>query len=369
MTQAYKLFMLRFFWSIFLISVVVPTYNERDNIVELIRRIDNALVGIDYEVVVVDDNSPDGTADIAEELSRYYPVRVIRRPSKLGLATAVLDGVRSSRGEYVVVMDADLQHPPEVIPKMYEELIKGYDIVIASRYVVGGSISGWSFTRRLISKAAILIAKLLIPKARSIEDPTSGFFMFRREVLEGINLSPKGFKILLEVLVKGRYSRVSEIPYTFGVRVRGTSKLSSKELINYIKHILILTPYKTLFKFLVVGSLGTLVNLGILYMLRYFLSIEHLIASALSIESSIINNYVFHELWTFKDRRLGSWLVRLIKFHGSTALAVTTQYITSQILHYILGVESITSQFVGILLGFIVNYILSTRFVWRKSKS
>jgi len=351
-----------------LISVVVPTYNERDNIVELIRRIDNALKGIDYEVVVVDDNSPDGTADVAEGLSKDYPVRVVRRPGKLGLATAVLDGVRSSRGDYVVVMDADLQHPPEVIPKMYEELIKGYDIVIASRYVVGGSVGGWGLTRRLISKTAILIAKLLIPRVRGIEDPISGFFMFRKEVLEGVSLSPKGFKILLEVLVKGRYSRVSEVPYTFGVRVRGTSKLSSKELINYITHLLTLTPYKTLLKFLVVGSIGTLVNLGVLYVLRYFLSVEHLIASALSIEASIINNYILHELWTFKDRRLGSWLVRLLKFHGSTALAVTTQYVVSQLLHYVLGVESIISQFVGILLGFVINYILSTRFVWRRFK-
>lgn len=351
-----------------LISVVVPTYNERDNIVELIRRIDNALKGIDYEVVVVDDNSPDGTADVAEGLSKDYPVRVVRRPGKLGLATAVLDGVRSSRGDYVVVMDADLQHPPEVIPKMYEELIKGYDIVIASRYVVGGSVGGWGLTRRLISKTAILIAKLLIPKVRGIEDPISGFFMFRKEVLEGVSLSPKGFKILLEVLVKGRYSRVSEVPYTFGVRVRGTSKLSSKELINYITHLLTLTPYKTLLKFLVVGSIGTLVNLSVLYVLRYFLSVEHLIASALSIEASIINNYILHELWTFKDRRLGSWLVRLLKFHGSTTLAVTTQYVVSQLLHYVLGVESIISQFVGILLGFVINYILSTRFVWRRFK-
>lgn len=351
-----------------LISVVVPTYNERDNIVELICRIDNALKGIDYEVVVVDDNSPDGTADVAEGLSKDYPVRVVRRPGKLGLATAVLDGVRSSRGDYVVVMDADLQHPPEVIPRMYEELIKGYDIVIASRYVVGGSVGGWGFTRRLISKTAILIAKLLIPKVRGIEDPISGFFMFRKEVLEGVSLSPKGFKILLEVLVKGRYSRVSEVPYTFGVRVRGTSKLSSKELINYITHLLTLTPYKTLLKFLVVGSIGTLVNLSVLYVLRYFLSVEHLIASALSIEASIINNYILHELWTFKDRRLGSWLVRLLKFHGSTTLAVTTQYVVSQLLHYVLGVESIISQFVGILLGFVINYILSTRFVWRRFK-
>lgn len=351
-----------------MLSIIVPTYNERDNIEELIRRISKSLEGLEYEIIVVDDNSPDGTADIAEELSKEFPVKVVRRPGKLGLATAVLEGFKRSLGEYVVVMDADLQHPPELIPKMYEYALNGYDLVIASRYVSGGSVSGWSFVRRFISRSASLIAKLLIPKTRSINDPISGFFMFRREVLKGVNLNPRGFKILVELLAKGNYVRVYEVPYKFNVRSRGKSKLSIKELINYVLHLITLSPYITLIKFLSVGALGTVVNLGVLYVLRYVFDLKHVIASAIAMEVSVINNYVFHEHWTFRERREGSWLYRLIKFHLTTSLAITTQYITSQILHYGLSIESLTSQLTGILLGFTINYLLSSKYVWKGRK-
>ncbi|MEM2206983.1 MAG: glycosyltransferase family 2 protein [Sulfolobales archaeon] len=354
-----------------MISIVVPTYNERDNIEELIRRISKSLEGLNYEVVVVDDNSPDGTAELAERLSKEFPVRVVRRPGKLGLATAVLDGVKNSAGEYVVVMDADLQHPPELIPKMYECILNGCDLVVASRYVSGGSISNWGLMRRFISKVAIVLAKMLISKVRGINDPLSGYFMFRREVLSNTNLSPRGFKILLELLVKGNYVRVCEVPFSFNVRIRGKSKLGFKEIVNYLIHVLTLSPYGTIAKFMSVGALGTLVNLTALYLLRYVLGLEHLAASAIAVEASVINNYSLHERWTFKERRTGNWLYRLAKFHLTTSLAITVQYITSQTLHYLLGIESITSQFSGILLGFIINYVLSSKYVWpwRRSKT
>ncbi len=349
-----------------MLSIIVPTYNERDNVEELIRRISKSLRGLDYEVVVVDDNSPDGTAELAEKLSGEFPVKVIRRPGKLGLATAVLEGVRKSVGEYVVVMDADLQHPPEIIPKMYEYALNGYDLVIASRYVSGGSVSGWSFVRKSISRSATLIAKLLIPKVRSVKDPLSGFFMFRKEVLKDVNLNPRGFKILIELLVRGNYVGVYEVPYKFNVRSKGKSKLSIKELVNYVLHLITLSPYTTLIKFLSVGASGTVVNLGVLYLLRYVLDLKHVVASAIAIEASVINNYLLHEQWTFRERRGGNWLYRLIKFHMTTSLAITMQYMTSQILYYWLGFESLISQLTGILLGFIINYLLSSRYVWSR---
>ncbi|MEM2757314.1 MAG: glycosyltransferase family 2 protein [Sulfolobales archaeon] len=351
-----------------MLSIIVPTYNERDNIEELIRRVGKSLDGVEYEVIVVDDNSPDGTAEVAEGLSKEFPVRVVRRPSKLGLASAVLEGFKASRGDYVVVMDADLQHPPELIPKMYEYALKGYELVIASRYVFSGSVSGWGFTRRLISKTAIILAKLLIPKTRGVKDPLSGFFLIKRDSLVGVGLSPRGFKILLELLVKGRYVRVYEVPYHFSVRLRGKSKLSFKELMNYLLHVITLSPYNTLLKFLIVGSLGTIINLGVLYLLRYLVGLEHVVSSALAIEASVINNYSLHERWTFRERRLGNWVHRLLKFHITTSLAITTQYVTSQILHYVSGLESVLSQFVGILLGFTINYVLSKRYVWSGGK-
>lgn len=225
------------------LSVVVPTYNERDNIGVLIRRIDQTLkdARIPYEVVIVDDNSPDGTADHAEGLSKTYPVRVVRRPNKMGLSSAVLDGFRVSRGNVIAVMDADLQHPPELLPKMLEKLISSdCDVVIASRYVEGGSVGSWSLSRRLVSKGAILIARVLLHRARSVRDPISGYFMLKREVIDGVieELNPRGFKILLEILVKGRIERVCELPYTFGVRHKGESKLSPVEAISYLVHVL-----------------------------------------------------------------------------------------------------------------------------------
>ncbi len=349
--------------------MVIPTYNERENLEELIIRINNALKGFKYEVVVVDDNSPDGTAELAEELSRRYPIKVVRRPGKLGLASAVLDGVRACSGGLIVVMDADLQHPPELIPKMVYEALNGYDLVIASRYVEGGTISGWGIHRRLISRVAILLAKLLIPRARGVKDPISGYFLFRREVVSSVmnDLSPRGFKILLELLVKGRYSKVAEVPYEFRVRLRGRSKLGLGELIDYVVSLINLTPYLRLIKYLIVGAVGTAVNLGALYLLRYMLSVEHFIASAAAIEASIISNFVLHEHWTFRDRRAGKWVFRLVKFHGSTLAAVVVQYITSQALHYGLGVESVLAQLTGIVIGFAVNYALSNRYVWSGS--
>ena len=192
-----------------------------------------------YELVIVDDNSPDGTAELALELSRHYPIRVIKRPGKLGLATAVVEGFKHARGEVLVVMDADLQHPPELVPELVRKVLyEGYDIAIASRYVKGGRIEGWSFTRRIVSKGAILLAHLLVPRTRGIKDPVSGFFAIKRSVIEGVELNPIGYKILLEILAKGRWTRVVEVPYTFKPRTRGKSKLSAKEIVNYLRHLL-----------------------------------------------------------------------------------------------------------------------------------
>ncbi len=352
-----------------LISIIIPTYNERENLRELLRRIDNAMKsnGLrDYEVVIVDDNSPDGTADLAEELSNVYPVKVVRRPGKLGLSSAILDGLRVARGDTVVVMDADLQHPPEVIPKLVRAAESdGCDIVIASRYVKGGSVGDWSFLRKVISKGAILIAKILLPRSRGVRDPMSGFFLFRRSVVDGArNLNPKGFKILLEILVKGNYRRVCEVPYKFGRRFKGESKLSTKEMINYILHVLELSP--SFIRFALVGGSGTLVNLGFLALERYVIGLPHVIAAPIAIEVSVINNFILNDIWTFKHVRRGSKLLRLVKFHGSSAAGILTQLAVSIGVYELLIHESIIAQIIGIIAGFILNYMISRRFVWRE---
>jgi dolichol-phosphate mannosyltransferase len=166
-------------------------------------------------------------------------VKVLERSCRMGLASAVVDGLRLAESNVIAVIDADLQHPPELLPRMLEKINEGHDIVVASRYIEGGSIEGWSPLRRIISKGAVKLAQLLLPSLRTLRDPVSGYFMFKREVFEGMKvLKPSGFKILLEVLARGKYSSVAEIPYTFRSRVKGKSKLILKEIIGYTLFLL-----------------------------------------------------------------------------------------------------------------------------------
>jgi len=221
------------------LSLIVPTYNEAENISELLERVERSLKGRSFEIIIVDDNSEDGTADIAEKLNaKYGNINVLRRSGRLGLGSAVADGIRVARGDFLAVMDADLQHPPELLPRMLEEAEKGFDIVIASRYVKGGGVEEWSSLRRIISAGAIFLAHILLPKTKNIKDPISGFFLVRRSAVDGVILSHAGYKILLEILAKGMYDRVAEVSYTFKPRKRGKSKLSLKEMINYASLLL-----------------------------------------------------------------------------------------------------------------------------------
>ena len=220
------------------LSIIVPTYNEAQNVPELFKRIEASLKGIPHEVIVVDDNSPDGTASIAQALGGER-VKVYKRDRRMGLTSAILDGVKLAKSDLIAVMDADLQHPPELLPKMLEKVEEGHDIVIASRYVKGGGIRGWSPIRKLISRGAIALAHLLLPKTRSVRDPVSGFFLVKRAIMRDLKVAnPSGFKILLEILAKASYSSVAEVPYVFEARRAGKSKLNLKEIVNYIPFLL-----------------------------------------------------------------------------------------------------------------------------------
>ena len=219
------------------ISVIIPTYNERENIEKLIPLVDSYLRGLNYEIIIVDDNSPDGTAAVAEALSAKYPVRVIKRPCKMGLTSAIYDGIRTASGDVVVVMDADLQHPPSLIPKLIKRL-EDCELVIASRYVKGGSARGLSLKRYIVSIGATLLARLLVAGCRKIRDPVSGYFAARREALSAWKpIEPRGYKALVEILGTLKLSGVCEEPYVFEGRVSGGSKLSRQEVISYVKTI------------------------------------------------------------------------------------------------------------------------------------
>ena len=214
------------------VSLIIPTYNEHDNITVLVSKISDALTGYSYEIIFVDDNSRDGTAEMAESLKDKYPIEVIVRKGKKGLASAVVDGLEHAPGSTVLVMDADLQHPPEVIPDLLAAIEKGADIAIASRYIAGGGCQGWGLLRRLISKGAIFLSHLLLPATRRAKDPVSGYFAFKKEVVKGARLNPSGFKILMEIMVMGKYESVTEVPFTFVTRQKGESKLNARQQID-----------------------------------------------------------------------------------------------------------------------------------------
>jgi dolichol-phosphate mannosyltransferase len=212
-----------------MLSVVVPTYNEAGSIPKLAERLDTALAGREWELVVVDDGSPDGTAEIAAALAPRIPVKVVRRSAKAGLASAVLAGFAAASGDTLVVMDADLSHPPEIVPALADALDRGADLAVGSRYVKGGGVEDWPLQRRVVSRVACLMGNALVP----VHDATSGFFALRRSVVEGVKLNPIGFKIGFEVIARGRYRKAVEVPYTFRDRELGASKFGRREIMQY----------------------------------------------------------------------------------------------------------------------------------------
>ncbi|MCM8803607.1 MAG: polyprenol monophosphomannose synthase [Candidatus Omnitrophica bacterium] len=220
------------------LSLIIPTYNERENLPELVRRIHTSLKEIEYQLIIVDDNSPDETGILAEKLAKKYPIMVIHR-KKRGLASAIVDGFRNAKSELLCVMDADLQHPPEKIIDLLKK-VKNVDLVIASRYINRSSVKGLNLWRRITSEIAKALAQAFFPSIRRIKDPLSGFFILKKNVINKIELKAIGYKILLEILVKGRYKNVVEIPYIFGKRKMGKNKLSFVEYLNYLKCLFIL---------------------------------------------------------------------------------------------------------------------------------
>ena len=218
------------------ISVVVPTYNEKENLLQFVDELKSTLgESIDYEIIVVDDNSPDGTGKVAEELSRKnHFIKVIHRPEKMGLASALIDGFKECGGDFVLVSDADLQHSPALIKTFLEEVNRGADLVIASRYIAGAETNGWSPLRKIVSKCATAFAHIFLPKTRRINDPISGYFMLRKEMLLRNRLTGISWKLLLEILVNGGFQKVVEVPYVFRPRINGKSKLKLREFFDYL---------------------------------------------------------------------------------------------------------------------------------------
>ena len=215
------------------LSIVVPTYNERDRLPHLVEAVFAAYAAesVDGELIIVDDNSPDGTGAVADQLALRHRITVLHRAGKLGLGTAVIEGFALATAPIVGVIDADMSHPPQMLPRMLAVMERGgADVVIASRYIPGGGTRNWPLSRLLMSRAACLMARGLTP----VRDATSGFFVLRRSLADGVAIQAGGFKICLELLIRGRPPAVVEVPYVFVNRTAGESKMNLKEATGYL---------------------------------------------------------------------------------------------------------------------------------------
>ena len=307
------------------VSIILPTYNESKNIIDILKLIDkNIPKGILTETIVIDDNSPDGTGKIVEDYVcsikkiAENTIDVIHRKAKNGLSSAILNGIQNAKGETIVVMDSDFSHPPQIIPKMIEAF-KQYqcDLVVASRYITGGSIRGWTTKRKLMSKIATIIAKKGL--GVKTKDPMSGFFAFKKNIIKELNFDALGYKFLLEILVKTKGINIKEIPYTFENRKFGSTKLDTGSVIDYFKSVWKLYRNEKIKttnekrgsvrflskagRFFSVGASGFLVNYVVTMLLTSGLSeLWYLHANIFGILASISTNFILNKVWTFEDR-------------------------------------------------------------------
>jgi dolichol-phosphate mannosyltransferase len=354
------------------ISIIIPTYNEKDNIAPLVSRVAQALSGCDYEILIVDDNSQDGTIEAASALAARYPVKVLVRRSERGLATAVVHGLRSASGQIIGVMDADLQHPPEVLPDLIKAIRGGADMAVASRYIPGGGCPNWGLSRKIISKVALIISHLLLPSTRAVKDPLAGFFMFRRQQVDTAKLKPIGYKISLEVMLTGQFRNVVEVPYIFEDRSAGKSKLNPGQQIDYLRHLFSLMARTgelgMLIKFAAVGLSGVVVNEGVYWLLTRFggLAAYDYLAVVIGIEVSIITNFVLNDTFTFAKRRAGkSFPGRLLKFNLICLAGAAIQWGLFMLFTRVFGVYDLLSNFIGIVVAFLWNYFINRNWTWK----
>lgn len=356
------------------VSVIVPTYNERGNMYNLISRIDNSVKEFDHEIIVVDDNSPDGTAQVVEKLSQKFPVKLIVRQNEKGLATAVVEGFKLATGDIYAVIDADLQHPPETLASLIWETCNGTDIAIGSRYS-GGEFGGFRLHRKIMSSGAKLVAKTLIPRLAMVNDVQSGFFAIKKDVIKNVELKPTGYKILLEILAMGDYKVVKEIPYKFGTRGYGDSKLGAGTIFSYLYHILtILTrekESKRVIKFIVTGIAGIAFSVGLLWLITDKGGVFYLISGLISKEVGTLFSFVANEFWVFNDRIIVSWkesAKRCVQFNINRAASIFVVMITMAILTQFVGINYIISNLIGIVIAFPINYVASNKLIWASGK-
>jgi dolichol-phosphate mannosyltransferase len=355
------------------LSVVAPTYKERGNVAELVRRLDAALTGIAWEVIFVDDNSPDGTSQAVKDIAaKDRRVRCLRRVGRRGLAGACIEGMLSSASPFVAVIDADLQHDEKVLPQMLAKLKDGSaDLVAGTRYVEGGSADSFSGSRSTISRLATKLTHRLV--GTNLSDPMSGFFMMRRDRLEELapRLSPVGFKILLDIAATGgERLKIAEQPYVFGTRFDGESKFNAQIGVEFLGLLLAkmtgdLVDPRFLF-FAIVGTLGLVVHLIALRLSLAFMPDAFRGAQIIATLVAMTSNFLLNNELTYRDRRLkgvamlrGFVLFCLIGSVGAlTNVDLASWLYTERQVWWVAGAA-------GAIMGALWNYAMSTLFVWR----
>jgi len=368
------------------VTIVSPTYNEAESVPRLVHEVGTVLSGIEYELLIADDDSPDRTWAVAQELATQNPrIRVLRRTTDRGLSPAVIEGFLSSSSDYVGVIDADLQHDPAILPQMIAALDAGAEIAVGSRYVEGGGTGTWNAARRFQSWVATKLAQTFL--GVELTDPMSGYFVLRRGDFNRIHkqLDSGGFKILLEIIARLAPSRLEEVPYTFRERVAGQSKLSSRVVLQYLGQLWRLSSVSRYMsvrfvKFALVGASGTIINLCAFLSFARLLGLRDWRISALATLFANLTNYVLNNAWTFVDKGHRGWsLLRgYVTYLGFSLVGMSASTLTFAALtraydiylhplqpskeSYILALGF---QFVAILVGTVFNYELNKRFTWR----
>lgn len=359
------------------ISIVIPTYKEAANIPFLASRIARALPKEKYlhEIVIVDDNSCDGTEAAVKELQVEHDIHLIVRKHERGLASAVIDGIRCAKGEIIVVMDADLSHPPEKIPELIDKILCHHsDFVIGSRFVAGGSSPHFNSFRKMNA----LVSKLLAWPLTTVKDPMAGFFAFRKNLIKNSDdLNPLGFKIGLEIMIKTNPRKIAEIPITFEERMWGESKLSLREQINYLIHLQRLYQYKythatQMAEFALIGSVGMVFDLSMVHLCYQYLHIPYKLARVAGFLFAATVNFILNRIITFPDAVHRKAFRQYVAFLIVCLIGMSVNWCISVYLfstvhffnkHYLLA------AFLGIVGGFFINFWGSKAYVFNKKPS
>jgi dolichol-phosphate mannosyltransferase len=367
-------------WQAPQLAVIAPAFNERDNVRLLYEKLVAALDGIPFELIVVDDNSPDGTAGVVKDLARQYPnVRCIHRIGRRGLSSAVVEGISASAAPYFAVVDADLQHDEAILPRMYAKATAGDDIVVGTRYAGDGEAgTGFSAARAAGSRIAMRLSSILT--GTRLSDPMSGFFLMRREVFDEVapTLSREGFKILLDIIVsatrfRSRHDReltISEVPYRFRARHAGESKMSPLVVVQFLGLLLSklsrgLLPTSFLL-FSMVGASGIAVHMAVLWFAGNALGFNFTNSQLVATLVAMTSNFILNNELTYADKKLrgGRFWLGLLSFYAICSLGMLAN-ISVAVTAFNASVDFLWAGLIGAIMSVVFNYSVTRVFTWR----